>query len=72
MVELTGADIFVRCLRDEGVEHVFGYPGGVRCTFTTPCTSNKRSSTYWCATNKARPTPPMVTPAPPVNPESVW
>ena len=27
-MELTGADIFVRCLRDEGVEHVFGYPGG--------------------------------------------
>jgi len=28
IVELTGADIFVRCLADEGVEHVFGYPGG--------------------------------------------
>ncbi|HEX9625796.1 MAG TPA: acetolactate synthase 3 large subunit [Acidiferrobacterales bacterium] len=28
MVELTGADIFVRCLKDEGVEYVFGYPGG--------------------------------------------
>ncbi len=27
-VELTGADIFVKCLADEGVEHVFGYPGG--------------------------------------------
>ncbi len=27
-MELTGADIFVRCLRDEGVEFVFGYPGG--------------------------------------------
>jgi acetolactate synthase I/II/III large subunit len=27
-VELTGADIFVRCLADEGVEFVFGYPGG--------------------------------------------
>ncbi len=27
-VELTGADIFVRCLQDEGVEYVFGYPGG--------------------------------------------
>ncbi len=25
---ITGADIFVRCLADEGVEHVFGYPGG--------------------------------------------
>ncbi len=27
-VELTGAEIFVRCLQEEGVEHVFGYPGG--------------------------------------------
>ena len=27
-VELTGADLFVRCLQDEGVEYVFGYPGG--------------------------------------------
>ncbi len=25
---ITGADIFVRCLADEGVEYVFGYPGG--------------------------------------------
>ena len=27
-MELTGAEIFVRCLADEGVEHLFGYPGG--------------------------------------------
>jgi len=27
-VELTGADLFVRCLRDEGVDYIFGYPGG--------------------------------------------
>ncbi|TPW09200.1 MAG: acetolactate synthase I/II/III large subunit, partial [Halothiobacillaceae bacterium] len=27
-VELTGAEILVRCLKDEGVEYVFGYPGG--------------------------------------------
>jgi acetolactate synthase-1/2/3 large subunit len=27
-VELTGADILVRALGDEGVEYVFGYPGG--------------------------------------------
>jgi acetolactate synthase-1/2/3 large subunit len=26
--ELTGAEIVVRCLRDEGVKHIFGYPGG--------------------------------------------
>ena len=28
MAELTGAEIFVRSLADEGVEYVFGYPGG--------------------------------------------
>ena len=27
-VELTGAEILVRCLIEEGVEHIFGYPGG--------------------------------------------
>jgi acetolactate synthase-1/2/3 large subunit len=26
--ELTGAEITVRCLQEEGVEHIFGYPGG--------------------------------------------
>ena len=27
-MELTGAEIFVRCLEDEGVDLIFGYPGG--------------------------------------------
>src|SRR5690606_26885198 len=27
-MELNGADIIVRCLIEEGVDHVFGYPGG--------------------------------------------
>lgn len=27
-MELTGGEIIVQCLKDEGVEHVFGYPGG--------------------------------------------
>jgi len=26
--ELTGAEITIRCLQEEGVEFVFGYPGG--------------------------------------------
>ena len=25
---LTGADIVIRCLQDEGIEYIFGYPGG--------------------------------------------
>lgn len=27
-MELTGAEIVVRCLQDEGIEYIFGYPGG--------------------------------------------
>jgi acetolactate synthase-1/2/3 large subunit len=27
-MELTGAEITVRCLQDEGVDYIFGYPGG--------------------------------------------
>ncbi|MEI8034580.1 MAG: biosynthetic-type acetolactate synthase large subunit [Betaproteobacteria bacterium] len=27
-MQMTGAEIVVRCLQEEGVEHVFGYPGG--------------------------------------------
>lgn len=27
-MELTGAEILIHCLKDEGVEFVFGYPGG--------------------------------------------
>jgi acetolactate synthase I/II/III large subunit len=27
-MQFTGAEIVVRCLQEEGVEHVFGYPGG--------------------------------------------
>src|SRR5699024_4325668 len=26
--QLTGAEITVRCLAEQGVEHIFGYPGG--------------------------------------------
>ena len=28
MEKLSGADILIRALQDEGVEYVFGYPGG--------------------------------------------
>ena len=27
-MELIGADIVVRCLAEQGVKHIFGYPGG--------------------------------------------
>ena len=27
-MQLTGAEIVIRCLQEEKVEYVFGYPGG--------------------------------------------
>ena len=30
---MTGADILVKCLVEEGVEYVFGYPGVAICPF---------------------------------------
>ncbi|MGB8078104.1 MAG: thiamine pyrophosphate-binding protein, partial [Gallionella sp.] len=27
-MELTGAEIAIRCLQEERVEYIFGYPGG--------------------------------------------
>ncbi|HEX2827178.1 MAG TPA: acetolactate synthase 3 catalytic subunit [Burkholderiales bacterium] len=27
-MQLTGAEIFVRCMQEEGVDYIFGYPGG--------------------------------------------
>jgi acetolactate synthase-1/2/3 large subunit len=27
-MQTTGAEILIRCLQEEGVEYVFGYPGG--------------------------------------------
>jgi len=28
-MKMTGAEIFIECLKREGVKHIFGYPGGV-------------------------------------------
>ncbi|HXK57437.1 MAG TPA: thiamine pyrophosphate-binding protein, partial [Gammaproteobacteria bacterium] len=27
-MELSGAEIVIQCLKEEGVEYIFGYPGG--------------------------------------------
>ncbi|HTC05007.1 MAG TPA: thiamine pyrophosphate-binding protein, partial [Xanthobacteraceae bacterium] len=28
MTEMTGAEMVIEALADQGVEHIFGYPGG--------------------------------------------
>jgi acetolactate synthase-1/2/3 large subunit len=46
MTMMTGAEIVIRCLQEEKVEYVFGYPGGRYCTFMMRCSSRIRSSTF--------------------------
>ncbi|WP_373280435.1 hypothetical protein [Methylogaea oryzae] len=38
-MELSGGEILIQCLKDEGVEFIFGYPADRCCIFTTPCSS---------------------------------
>ncbi|MCX7182712.1 MAG: acetolactate synthase 3 catalytic subunit [Nitrosospira sp.] len=41
-MELTGAEITIRCLQAEGVDHIFGYPGGaVLFIYDELCKQNK-------------------------------
>ena len=35
-MQLTGAEIIVECLKEQGVDTVFGYPGGAILMFTMP------------------------------------
>jgi len=53
-VELTGADIFVRSLHKEGVEYIFGYPGGAVLH-------------SWYGMSRQLPMLQMAMPVPPVN-----
>ena len=31
MKQLTGSEIVIECLKEQGVDTVFGYPGGTPC-----------------------------------------
>ena len=30
-MQLTGSEIIIECLKEQGVDTVFGYPGGTEC-----------------------------------------
>jgi acetolactate synthase-1/2/3 large subunit len=45
-MELTGAEIVCRCLEEEGIKHLFGYPGGAVLYIYDEITSKKPSNTF--------------------------
>ena len=52
-MQLTGAEILIRCLQEEGVEYVFGYPGGAVLNIYDELFKQTRSSTCSCGTSRA-------------------
>ena len=56
---MTGAEMVVQALKDQGVEKLFGYPGGaVLPIYDALFHQNAAAATCWCATSRARPTRP--------------
>ncbi len=61
MEMLSGADMVVRSLIDEGVDHIFGYPGGSVLDIYDALHQKKAIlNTCWFAMNKQRCIWPMV------------
>jgi hypothetical protein len=49
---ISGAEIVIRCLQEEKVECVFGYPGGSVLHIYDDFSSRIRSSTFWFAMSR--------------------
>jgi hypothetical protein len=70
---MTGAAmIVIEALIDQGVEHIFGYPGGAVLPIYDELFQQTRSSTSWCATSRARCTPPRAMRARPARSAWCW
>ena len=48
--KMTGAEMVIRALADQGVEHIFGYPGGaVLPIYDELFQQDEGAATSWCA-----------------------
>ena len=51
---MTGAEMVVQALKDNGVKHIFGYPGGAVLPIYDELFQQEDVSTSWSATSRAR------------------
>ncbi len=70
-MKMTGAQILMKMLKEEGVDTIFGYPGVYSLTFTMNL-PEPTSGIFWFAMNKARLMPQTAMPAPAVKSGFVW
>ena len=57
---MTGAQIVLKALQDQGVEHIFGYPGGAVLPIYDEIFRQDAVEHIWCATSRVRPMPRKV------------
>ena len=67
-MQITGAQLFVKALKEEGVEILFGYPGG-QAIDLFDALHGETGIRFILPRDWF--TPPTATPAPPADPESV-
>ncbi len=52
---ITGAEIVIRALVDQGVDTLFGYPGGAVLPIYDALFQDHRLTMCWCAMSRAQP-----------------
>ena len=55
MEKLSGGDMLIRALQDEGVEYVFGYPGGAVLHIYDAFLSKTGFNMFWCDMSRLLP-----------------
>ena len=61
-MQLTGAEIVMRCLHEEKVDYVFGYPGGSVLFIYDELFKQDKFNMFWFAMNRQRFMPQMPIP----------
>ena len=69
-MQITGAQLFVKALKEEGVEVLFGYPGG-QAIDLFDALHGETGIRFILPRHEQGLVPPTATPAPPADPESV-
>ena len=70
--EMTGAEMVIQALADQGVEHLFGYPGGAVLPIYDAIFAQNQVRTSWCGTSRARCMPRKAMRARPARSAACW
>ena len=70
--EMTGAEMVIEALADQGAEHLFGYPGGAVLPIYDALFQQDKVRHILGGTSRARCTRRKAMPAPPARSDACW